>query len=240
MIQVFPDVLQFRGRLVSNYALLDEDRVVLIDGGFLTNSPDKLERQLHEVGRSLRDVSHILLTHGHFDHVRNISELKRRSGAPVFAPALDREIISGKYRYSGFSRICGWMEALGRRMLGYKIPEVDRWLEPGESLDVWGGMECIALPGHTPGHSGFYSPSRELLFAADLFSNYLGFPKYPPPWFNVDSESVKDSVQRANRLALRGGVLLNHCHSGTPSDHRSDLTFLAESMPERKKMLRIP
>ena len=227
MIQVFPDCLQFRGRLVHHYALLDRDRIILIDGGFLSNTPSRVEEQLSHAGRSIEEVSHILLTHGHFDHTRNIAELRKRTGAAVWAPKLDEDLIAGEFKYVGSARACGAVEWIGRRLLGFEPPIVDRWLEPEEKTELWGDLECVPLPGHTQGHTGYYSPSRELLFAADLFSNYFGHQKLPPRWLNSDQRAVIESIRSASCLSLEGGVLLSHCHSGTPEDHRSNLQFLA-------------
>lgn len=222
--------LQIRGLIVHSYALLEEDGrgVTLIDGGFLGDRIGKIEGELRSAGRSLDDVNTILLTHGHIDHTRQIARLRKRTSAAVFAPAGEEEHIAGKYPYRGLSRICGFSEALARTALRYRPPAIDGWFRGGDKLDFWGGLEVISLPGHTRGHCGFYSKEKKLLFAADLLANFLGFPRLPPPWFNVDSQQVRVSIRRANQLDLSGGVLLSHCHAGSPREHREDLRILAE------------
>lgn len=206
------------------HLLYDPDGVYLVDGGFL-GAVRRIERALRRLDRGWPDVRAVLLTHGHLDHSLNLAGLKERSGARVFAPAADREHLAGRHPYRGASRFCGWAEALGRATLGYRVPEVDRWLEPGDSLELWGGLEAVALPGHTVGHTGFYSPSRRLLFAGDLFANLFGPARLPPPWFTDDRAEARRSVARAAELDL-AGLLLAHSRRAEPGEHLEDLLAL--------------
>lgn len=227
MIQVVENCLQLRGRVVHHYALLEDDGITLVDGGFFSNPPSKTSALLENAGRSLSEVKQIILTHGHIDHTLHIAELQQLTGAAVIAPLLDREHIEGRYPYRGLSRVCGLLEKTARSLLRYESPHVDQWISPGDVLPLWDGLEVISLPGHTYGHVGYYSATHEILFAGDLFSNFHYNPKPPPRIFNVETALINASIQRANKLPLAGGVLLSHCHNGTPQDHRRDLETIA-------------
>ncbi len=227
MIQVAENCLQLRGRVVHHYALLENNGITLIDGGFLSNTPAKTAGLLKEAGRSLSEINQIILTHGHIDHTLHIAELQQLTGAKVFAPLLDRDHIEGRYAYKGLSRVCGLLERTARAAFRYERPVIDQWFAPGDILPFWNGLEVIPLPGHTYGHAGLYSASQELLFAGDLFSNFHYRPKPPPRIFNVETRSIDESILRADSLPLSGGVLLSHCHRGTPQDHRNDLKRIA-------------
>jgi glyoxylase-like metal-dependent hydrolase (beta-lactamase superfamily II) len=227
IVQVLPGCLQVRGSVVHCYLLEEGDSLTLIDGGFLTVTPDRLEYQLRRIGYSAGQIKNIVLTHGHIDHTLHIAELQRRSGAAVWAPATDEDHIAGRYRYRGLSRICGILERVARILCRYEVPVVDHWFSAGECIPVWGGLTVIPLPGHTYGHCGFYSPNRRLLFAGDLFANFLYYAKLPPRWFNVNTALILDSLIRADRMDLSGGVLLSHCNPGSPRQHRDDLRKLA-------------
>ncbi|MDF1741389.1 MAG: MBL fold metallo-hydrolase [Verrucomicrobiales bacterium] len=227
MIQVVENCLQLRGRVVHHYALLENDGITLIDGGFLSNPPAKTADLLKAAGRSLSEVKQIVLTHGHIDHTLHIAELQQLTGAKVLAPLLDRDHIEGRYAYKGINRVCGLLEKAARVAFNYERPVIDQWFAPGETLPFWDGLEVIPLPGHTCGHVGFYSAARELLLAGDLFSNFHHCPKPPPRIFNVETRVIDESILRADALPLSGGVLLSHCHKGTPQDHRDDLKRIA-------------
>ncbi len=220
--------LEIRGRLVHSHAILDEEEITLIDCGFLGNAAGRIDAALRNQGRSITEVTRILLTHGHIDHTLQAARLKEITGAQLFAPRLDEAHISGNYPYQSISRICDGLEKITRLLFRYQVPQVDHWFENGDEFPVGGGLRVIGLPGHTHGHCGFYWEKKKALFAADLFSNFRGRVKLPPPWFNVDLETVKDSLQKASQLDLSGGVLLNHSRPGTPEEHRRDLEFLAE------------
>src|SRR5688500_11985508 len=68
----------------KSYLLLGE-RVVIVD----TGPPDRgrrgevVRRALSEVGRAPEDVSLIVATHAHPDHVGNVVALRTLTGAPV-------------------------------------------------------------------------------------------------------------------------------------------------------------
>ncbi|MGY8641398.1 MAG: MBL fold metallo-hydrolase [Verrucomicrobiales bacterium] len=227
------DILQIRGLVVHNYVLLEPDGgVILLDGGFLGNAIGRIDKTLKNHNRSLKDdVRAILLTHGHIDHTLNIAALKRATEAPVFAPKADAAHISGTYSYRGLPKVCGLMESFARAILKFEPPEIDEWYEPGETLDFWGGLKVIALPGHTSGHCGFFSEKRNALFTADSFANFYHRAKMPPPWFNVDGREARRSIVKAAAVCDdETRVFPNHCHSGGPDAHRLDLIKLAAKL----------
>lgn len=190
--------LQIRDFIVHFHALVDEEGVYLIDSGFL-GAVGRLRRKLASIGRSMKDVRAILLTHGHLDHTLNAARIAEESGAKVLCPRLDAQHLDGTYPYRGITRTCAWAEAAGRAVFRYRVPKVDQWIEPREVLPFWGGLQVIGLPGHTIGHVGFYSPSRELLFSGDLFSNYLGIGRRPRPGStSIQRRSTPASTQHSN------------------------------------------
>lgn len=106
-------------------------------------------------------------THAHIDHIHGVSALKERYGIPF-----------AMHRDDAF-----WLEAApeAARMFGLgfgRIPEVDRWLEPGETLSCGAlRFQVRHVPGHTPGHLAFiYSgPDRAAAFVGDvLFAGSIG------------------------------------------------------------------
>lgn len=230
IIQVAEGCLQIRELMVQSYALLEEDRIILIDGGFIQTRPREILSEFALLGYSPEQVTHILLTHGHIDHTLNLRRWMELTGAILLAPRRDHLHIEGRYPYRGLNRVCGRLEALTRRLFDYAPPRIDESLEPEAELPLWGGLRVVPLPGHTFGHCGFYSPRRQLLFSGDLFADFLPTPAAPPRVLTVDPELARESIRRAASLPLAGGVLPNHGHSGSPIEHARDLRRLARRL----------
>ena len=75
--------------MVNSFILVGE-RSVIVDTGVPGSAPKVLAALARE-GIAPRDVSLILITHRHMDHIGSAAELKRATGAPVAVHALDAE-----------------------------------------------------------------------------------------------------------------------------------------------------
>ncbi len=113
----------------------------------------------------------VLLTHGHFDHCMAAPRLKEAY------PEI--EIIIGKDDAE-------WLrdpeKNLSLPFIGTPFTmEADRTVEDGEVLDILGTkMQCIQVPGHTPGGMCYYFPEQHLLFDGDtLFAGSVGRTDFP-------------------------------------------------------------
>ncbi len=220
-----PDLLQVQAFGVCVYALRDGDEVVLIDSGFLGAS-GRLGEALRRAGWDRCRIVGIILTHGHLDHTFNAFRFAREFGAWVAAPRLDEAHVAGSYSYSGSARVCGLLEAGGRRLFGYQPPLGVDWFSPGHRFDHFGGLEVVPLPGHTAGHCGLFSASRRLLFCGDLFASFWWSRHLPPAILNSQPEEIPASVRRALALEI-DGCLPAHCDRAAPGVHLGRLRELA-------------
>ncbi len=221
------DLLQVRNYVVSFYVLRDGDSLYLIDTGFI-GGIDCLDHALTRKGWDNIPIRGIILTHGHLDHILNVSELAKRHGAWIAAPRIDADYYVGKAIYHGISRVTGVAEAIGRKILSFQPFTPTRLIDDGDKLDIWHGLQAIHLPGHTAGHTGYYCKKLGLLFSADLFASWGSPPCLPPKVFNTDSKQIITSVNRALQLQLTG-VAPNHCDHSSPEEHFARLRDLAQS-----------
>jgi glyoxylase-like metal-dependent hydrolase (beta-lactamase superfamily II) len=211
------DVLQIRAPLLNFYALRDASGLYLIDSGFI-GARSLLQKALRHRGWEREPIRGIIVTHGHLDHILNVAPIARETGAWIAAPRLDAEHYAGRPRYSGWARVTGFLENIGRPVLSFQPFTPDRWLEDGDFIDVWHGLRAIHLPGHTPGHMGFYCERLRLLFSADLFASYYGIVNYPADIFNSVPEQLPESAAKALALDL-DGIIPNHCDRAAPEVH---------------------
>lgn len=127
--------------LSDNYGVLLKDEVT--QTVLAIDVPDAAPylQELRETGWRL---THILITHHHWDHVQGLSALKEATGARVIGPALSRD----------------------------KIQDLDDVVEDGDVLDLGGTrVEALATPGHTLDQISWYFPEGRIAHTGDtLFS----------------------------------------------------------------------
>ena len=181
------------------HILADAGGVVLLDTGF-PGDAKRIRKVMDRVGVGPQDVRAILLTHGHIDHAGNVVELKAWTGAPVYAHPLEQTHIDGVFPYRGLARVCGALEAAGRRITAYQPGRIDVHLRDGDVLPFWGGLRVVHLPGHTLGHCGFYSEKHDLLFSGDLWVRFLMRTQTSPAIFSDDVTLVPASMRKARAI----------------------------------------
>ncbi len=226
---MFDDLLAVRAPVVTFHVLKEVNGLYLIDTGFAAG-PRLLRRELKRRGWDHLPVRGILLTHGHIDHALNAVPFAEKYGAWIAGPRLDADYYRGEGKYTGITRVTGWSEAIARRVLKYRPFTPTRMFDPGTELPVWGGLRAVHLPGHTPGHTGYYSESRKLLFTGDLFNSFPLFSLRPPFFLNWRSELIPHSIATALSLKL-DGVEPAHGDDSPPAVHLARLRRLHARLP---------
>lgn len=107
----------------------------------------------------------ILLTHGHFDHMMAVPDLKRMFDVPVYAGEAERPVL--------LDASANLSEGWGGLAVEF---EADHYLKDGELLHIAGfDITVIATPGHTIGGVCYYLKEEGQLFAGDtLFRGSYG------------------------------------------------------------------
>lgn len=129
-------------------------------------------------------ISQILLTHGHLDHVGAAAELAAHYGVPVMGPEKEDEF---------------WLQGLPQQsqMFGLDACQPltpDRWLNEGECVSVGKvTLQVLHCPGHTPGHIVFFEAASRLLLSGDIiFKGGVGRSDFP----RGDHAALIDSIKR--------------------------------------------
>lgn len=223
---IHPGILEVRAPAHNFFVLRDDKGLYVIDGGFI-GGWRLLQNAIRNEGWQDKPVLGIVVTHGHLDHILNVAHLAKAYGAWIAAPRLDADHYAGHPKYSGNSRVTGWLEAIGRVMFAYHKFEPDRWLDDGDRLDISSGIQAIHLPGHTPGHMGFWWEEQGILFTGDLFVSYRNQARLPLDIFNNDSQQNVRSIEAALAMHPRG-VLPSHGGLASPEEHLRRLERLHE------------
>ncbi len=141
---------------------------------------DRIERKIRELSAVPKAI---LLTHGHFDHIRAVNDLKSRLGIPVYACRQEEEMLSDP--------IINMSGHFGGPSVSVKadhlLNDMDVFTEAGFSIRM------LHTPGHTPGSCCYYIAEEEVLFSGDtLFCQSIGRTDFP----GGSMRQILDSLHR--------------------------------------------
>lgn len=164
-------------------------RVILLDAGIGPKANGGLMASLKEAGVSPDEVTDVMITHTHGDHVGGLLDT---GGQLAFPKAIIR-MATPEW---------AWMKSQKSNAdLVKAIQSRVQTFTPGKSIAP--GVTPVALDGHTPGHVGYeiVSGTHRLLDIGDLaHSSVLSLKK--PEWtMGFDNDSALAKATRKTRLA---------------------------------------
>ena len=159
----------------ANVFLLVGDSLTLVDTGFRGRAR-QISKTIERLGYSLSDISNIIITHHHGDHVGSLAELKKVTQAKVIAHPADAPYIDGRLPQPGPERpawLSGALAPLG--WLWATAPAVvDVLVKDGDELPILGGIRILHTPGHTPGSVSVLLQRRGVVIVGDVLAHRFG------------------------------------------------------------------
>ena len=181
--------------------LVMEERITVIDAGGKGSSFRILD-YVARLGRSGEEISCIIPTHYHLDHIGGIGHLQQASGARVVvhrseAPFMRRELpLPSPFHNPALAFLMSPFLRLSRP----PHIAVDHCLDDGDQLEALGGMEVIHTPGHTPGSISLYFKQHGILIVGDALEFRRGRLGLPSRLFTTDMAQAKESSRQLARL----------------------------------------
>jgi len=148
-------------RFVNLFLIYGEKEILLVDSG-VAGAEARIIDYLAATGRRPEEISRLLLTHSHPDHLGGAAAICRLTGCKVAAHPAERHWIedtalqAAERPVPGFSGLVGGPVGVGQ-LLG-----------EGERLTLEGlTMEVLHTPGHSPGSISLYLPGEGVLICGD-------------------------------------------------------------------------
>jgi metallo-beta-lactamase class B len=132
---------------LSTYLITTPQGNILINTG-VGDTAKQIKASVEQLGFKLTDTKILAATHGHFDHVAGLAELKRMTGARLVASEGDKELLE-----SGGAADFRFGDTPGAR---FEPVKVDQTFKDGDDISL-GGTVLTAHhhPGHTKGATSF-------------------------------------------------------------------------------------
>lgn len=188
---------------VTSYLIVTPQGHILIDSGFNETVP-QIKANIAKLGFKLEDVKILLINHAHYDHCGGLAELKRLTGARLYASPPDASVLEdgGKsdFRFGGDPAF------------SFTPVKVDEILKNGQKIEL--GETTLTTYftfGHTKGATSWTmdvsenGKSYKVAFVTSLTTldyTLAGNPKYPQ--VAADFENTFKTLK-----AIKADVLLS-------------------------------
>ena len=185
------------GPLQVNCHIIGDEKTgkaMVIDPG---DEPDMI---MQVIKKNSLSVEYIICTHGHFDHVGAVADIKKETGAKVVLHQGDLEIYNSAAELAHY--------------FGLELepqPTPDMFVKEGDKINVGAlNFEVYQSSGHSPGGIVLYGEGM-VITGDTLFAGSIGRTDLP----GGDERAIRKSLGKLMSLPDNGVVLCGHGPSST-------------------------
>jgi len=164
----------------NTYVVFDETKegVVIDPGCYEKEEEAALKSFIEKEGLTIK---YLLNTHCHVDHVLGNAFVKQKYQVPFLIHEKDEAVLRAVKVYAPSYGLAHYHEVLP-----------DGYLNEGDIVSFGTTkLNVLFLPGHAPGHIGFYDEASKSLLAGDvLFERSIGRTDLPGGDFNTLIQSI--------------------------------------------------
>ncbi len=195
-MQIVEGIHKVDGVNANVYLVIDGEELTVIDTGMPRNT-EKILNYVLKINRQPSNISKIVLTHCHMDHVGSAKELKKITNASVAIHQDDADFLAGKKNLPAPKGVMSIPFKAFSPFFKFTPVQPDIILKENDKV---GRLMVIHTPGHTPGSIALYDSERKVLFVGDTLRFNDGRINGPPGRFTLDVTKAIQSIEKISRL----------------------------------------
>jgi glyoxylase-like metal-dependent hydrolase (beta-lactamase superfamily II) len=174
-IQIRTEYLELCGLPLYLNAIATDDGIVLLDSGISGTPQTSVGPELAAAGLRIDDVTLVVNSHAHPDHMGGNAALRELANPQFAAPAAEAawledndRVISELWEPNPDAyRLDPAERAEIDGLFGERV-RIDRLLRDGDEIDAAGSaLTVVTTSGHSPGHIAVHDRARGVLFSFD-------------------------------------------------------------------------
>ncbi len=157
-----------------NVILIFDESITLIDTG-VKGSEKVIFDYITKQGRRIKDISTVILSHAHPDHIGSAAKIKEITNCEIIAHRDEKEWMENIELQNNLRPAPGFFKLVDQPVVLEKLIEEDSHilkLQPGLTLEI------LKSPGHSKGSLNIFFIEDKILFTADSVPLKNDIPNY--------------------------------------------------------------